>query len=107
MPKVSDLSPLMALSELQCLSLETLPSWDSSGKTTQVDSLAPIGYLQDLRHLALFGVRPKDRSLAPLELCHRLQSARFTKFPEFEVSRFYQLIGLSDAHVPLPVFEAG
>jgi len=107
MPRVTDLSPLMALSALECLSLETLPSWDSSGKTTEVDSLDPIGHLHELCYLALFGVRPKDRSLAAIERCQRLQSARFSKYPKSEVARFYQVRRVSNAHVPEPEYETG
>lgn len=107
LPKIRDLSPLVALSRLESLSLETLPSWDPSGKVTEVNSLDPIGHLLDLRHLALFGVRPKDRSLAAVERCERLTSARFSKYPRSEVERFYGVMRVSDAHVPEPEFETG
>lgn len=107
MPRITDLSPLMALAGLESLSLATLPSWDSSGKTMEVDSLDPIAHLRALRHLGLFGVCPKDRSLAAVERCESLQSARFSKYPKFEVARFYQVTRVSDAHVPEPEFATG
>jgi hypothetical protein len=105
MPRITDLSPLAALSNLQCLSLETLPNWDPSGKVTEVESLDPISELRQLRHLALFGVRPKNRSLSAIERCPRLQSARFSKYPESEVARFYEATQISNAHVPEPEFD--
>src|ERR1700761_5723554 len=45
LPRISDLSPLSDCQQLESLSLETLPSWDSSGKVTKVNSLAPIAGL--------------------------------------------------------------
>lgn len=36
LPLIRDLSPLATLSQLECLSLETLPSWDSSSRVTEV-----------------------------------------------------------------------
>lgn len=107
MPRITDLSPLMALSSLESLSLATLPSWDASGKTTEVDSLDPIGHLHELCHLALFGVRPKNQSLAAIERCGHLQSARFSQYSKSEVARFYEATRTSDGHVPEPEFEAG
>jgi hypothetical protein len=107
LPNVTDLSPLADLRELECLSLSTLPSWDASGKVTVVESLDPIGQLQDLRHVELMGVRPKSKSLSPLERCPRLASARFHKYPKRELERFYAAKRVSDAFVPEPVFDTG
>ena len=102
LPKVTDLAPLQHLRELEVLSLATLPSWDSSGKTTEVDSLEPLAHLPALRHLELFGVRPRDHSLAPLERCPQLRSARFHKYSASETQRFYAQTRISDAHAPRP-----
>jgi hypothetical protein len=102
MPKVNDLSPLGELRNLESLSLETLPSWDASGKVTQVGSLEPLADLPGLKHLALFGVVPTTKSLSALERCPRLVSARFSKYPKAEVSRFYERTIVSDEHVPWP-----
>lgn len=102
LPKVTDLGPLVELRELQSLALETLPSWDSSDKVTEVESLEPIANLPSLRHLELCGVVPSDRSLAVLEGCRRLVSARFSKYPAAEVKRFYLKSGCTDDHVPQP-----
>src|SRR4051812_33778651 len=62
LPHVTDLSPLSKLSQLETLSLATLPSWDASSKCSVVQSLAPIGEMESLKHLELFGVRPEDMS---------------------------------------------
>lgn len=102
MPRVKDLAPLSELTKLECLSLETLPSWDSSGKLTEVESLDPLSKLVSLRHLQLLGVVPKSRSLNSLERCSALLSARFSKYPKDEVRRFYSVCAVSDAHVPEP-----
>ena len=105
MPRITDLSPLAALYNLECLSLETLPNWDVSSKVTEVESLDPISELRQLRHLALFGVRPKDRSLSAIERCPQLESGRFSKYPQSEVTRFYDATQISNAHVPEPEFD--
>jgi len=107
LPHIFDLSPLSDLQALEILSLETLPSWDAGGKVTKVRSLAPLTGLTNLKYLSLFGIVPDDRSLAPLEECRGLVSARFSKYPKSEVARFYGATALSDAHVPEPVFDGG
>jgi len=102
LPKVTDLAPLAELRELRSLSLSTLPSWDSSGRVTEVESLDPLGTLAALEHLELFGVVGRTRSLAAIERCRSLTSARFSKYPKEEVHRFYAATKVSDAHVPEP-----
>jgi hypothetical protein len=104
LPRVTDLGPLERLQRLETLSLEMLPSWDSSGKLTVVDSLDPIGRLVRLKHLALFGVVPKNRSLAAVQRCRSLVSARFSKYPKGEVQRFYAETAVADDHVPEAVW---
>jgi hypothetical protein len=104
LPKVTKVSSVGALQSLETLALETLPGWDASGKVTEIESLAPLTRLGMLKHLSLFGVVPRDRSLKDLERCHRLRSARFSKYPKTEVARFYAATQLSDEHVPEPVF---
>lgn len=105
LPKVGSLGPLATLTRLEVLELATLPSWDSSGKVTVVDSLSPLTKLPRLKHLALFGLRPVDKSLSALETCPSLVSARFHKYPKKEVRRFFEVTGLTDDHVPPPDFE--
>ena len=50
-PQVGELEPIGRLTGLESLSLETLPSWDASGKRQRVASLEPIGRLRGLRSL--------------------------------------------------------
>lgn len=76
LPKVTSLQPLAALNQLKVLRLETSPGWDSSRKVTVVDSLQPIGRLEGLENLELFGIVPQDRSLASLEACRNLRTVR-------------------------------
>jgi len=102
LPKVRSLAPLERLGELLTLALETLPSWDSSGRITEVETLEPIANLPRLRHLVLFGVRPMDQSLKPLQASKSLRSVRVQRYPRAEVARFYSETHWSDAHVPEP-----
>ncbi len=103
LPKVTDLGPLTRLAGLQSLSLETLPSWDASGKRTVIESLEPISTIDCLEHLSLLGVVPNDRSLSVIEHCKTLRSARFHGFPQSEVARFFSATGISNAHNPEPI----
>jgi hypothetical protein len=98
LPKVTDLSPLANLESLITLRLDTLPSWDASGKRTKVESLVPISKLRALKHLELFGVVPVDGSLEPLLACTSLQTARFNQIPRREIDRYYGLSNVANAH---------
>jgi len=103
LPKVTDLGPLASLTDLRLLSLETLPSWDSSSKRTVVSSLEPITCLPHIEHLSLLGVVPEDRSLSALQRCTTLRTARFHGFTKSEVTRFFSQTGVSNAHCPEPI----
>lgn len=105
LPKIHDLAPLRGLQRLRSLSLQTLPSWDPSGKVQQVESLEPISQLSNLEHLELFGVVSTDKSLSAIENCKKLVSARFSKYPKQEITRYYAATGVSDAHIPRAEFE--
>jgi hypothetical protein len=87
LPKVRDLSGLAALRSLTMLELATLPSWDASGKVTEVDSLAPLRWLPNLRELHLFGVRPPNRSVEDIIAIPSLRVARISKYPKQEILR--------------------
>lgn len=100
MPKVSDLEPLTKLDKLVSLELATLPSWDASSKRQVVNSLHPIARMPRLQFLALFGVIPKDKSLAALEASSSLQTARVSGYPAKEMKRFYEASSLPSYHVP-------
>ncbi|HNC31975.1 MAG TPA: hypothetical protein PLH49_13365 [Chitinophagaceae bacterium] len=100
MPKISDLSPISKLHNLESLSLSTSASWDASRKITKVTSIEPIADLPLLKHLELFGVCPADKSLKPLEKIKTLESARFSQYPEEEMNRFYKATGMTDKFNP-------
>lgn len=102
LPRVHDLAPLASLRQLVTVRLETLPSWDSSGKVTVVDSLRPLALLPNLAHLELFGVRPPTKSLQDLEEAPALASLRVSKYPKAEIARFREVTGLSNAFAPRP-----
>lgn len=100
--KVTDLTPLGQLTELRTLRLHSPPSWDSSGRVIEVDSLAPIALLPRLEHLELFGVRPADQSLAALELAPNLRTVRVSKFPKPEVARYRAASNVGESFAPPP-----
>lgn len=104
LPKVEDLAPLTGLSHLKVVRLSTLPSWDSSGKTTTVESLAPLAQLPRLESLELFGVTPSERSLSALEDSASLTTVRVSKYPDLEVERFRSATGATDDWAPEPWF---
>ncbi len=100
LPKVSELAPLSGFAEIESLSLATSPAWDSAGKCTIVESLEPIARMESLKHLELFGVCPADKSLAVLEQCKKLHTARFSQYPKDEVERFYRAAGVINQFNP-------
>ena len=99
---VTNLAPLARLTRLRTVRLATLPSRDSSGKVTEVESLRPLALLPALTHLELFGVRPASRSLSDLEDAPGLTSVRVSKYPKAEVTRFRNVTGVTDAYAPSP-----
>ncbi|MET0333566.1 MAG: hypothetical protein ABW190_04795 [Rhizobacter sp.] len=99
-PKVGVLDGLARLKNLRYLQLQTLPSWDASRKRTVVESLEPLSTLSELVHISLIGVVPPNPSLAALEKCSRLKSARFHGYPAEEVERFFTASGARDEQMP-------
>lgn len=100
MPHVSDLNPLSRLEHLISLSLSTLPSWDASGKVTEVDSLLPVSQLRELKHLELFGVVSKSKTLKDLYRLAGLKSAKFSKYSSMEIRKFFQITVVENEHNP-------
>ena len=92
LPKVNDLGPLAELGSLTRLVLATLPSWDASGKLTEVHSLAPLRALTNLTVLWLFGVRPSSGSVDDLIAIPSLQEARISKYPRAEIERLSEVL---------------
>lgn len=103
MPKISDLAILTKFENLESLSLSTSPAWDASRKCTVVQSLLPIAKMVSLKHLELFGICPENKSLADLDNCKKLESARFSQYPSDEIERFYQKTGLENHYNPPPL----
>jgi hypothetical protein len=92
LPHVTDLAPLTNLRQLRLLSLETLPSWDASGKTTGVLSLKPLAELPHLEEINLFGVRPVSKRVDDLLLSLSLRRARLSKYPKAEIDRLQKVL---------------
>src|SRR5262245_45226511 len=91
LPEVRSLSPLTLLKNLRSLSLQTLPSWDASGKKTVVESLAPVANLPFLEELELFGVVPASGTVDDLldSSSPRLKRVRVSKYPKREQERLF------------------
>lgn len=106
LPKISDLGPLQTMNELRSLSLATLPSWDASGKRVTISGLEPLAALPGLRHVELLGVVAADKSLAALEGCRALVSARFHGYPAAEVQRFFDATRVANAFNPPTTFAS-
>jgi hypothetical protein len=66
LPKHHDLSSLSNLKLLEELYLESLPSWDASGKTLVFETLAPLAHLSELRVLRLLTAKVLRDGLSPL-----------------------------------------
>jgi hypothetical protein len=93
LPHIKNLSPLAGLKKLRKLSLSTLPSWDSSGKLTVVESLGPIAELPLLEELSLFGVVPESKSVDALLSSQTLKRVRVSKYPKSEQQKISERYG--------------
>jgi len=87
---------------LDCLTLEGVT--DRMGRGTEVESLEPIGKITSLRHVAVLGIKSRDKSLRPLENCRLLQTAQFDTMPAQEVQRFYNAMGNLNGRLPAPIY---
>jgi hypothetical protein len=105
LPKVNDLAPIANLTNLETVSLSTLPSWDSSGKVSVVSSLAPLASLPKLKYLELFGVRPENKSPLDLASSKSLVSIRLSKFSKKLEKELYEQTGLNNDWAPEPEFK--
>lgn len=94
LPNITDLSPIGACKKLRVLRLHTLPSWDSSGKRTFVDSLAPIAGLPQLQDLELFGVCPITKDPSELAKSRSLERVRLSKYLKKKVDAYYSETGV-------------
>lgn len=101
--RISDLAPLAHLPALETLQLEAPKP--AGALSIEVVSFDPLGACAALRHVSIYGIRPVDKSLRPLERCPDLVVARFDALPEAEISRFYAVRGKLDGRIPPPRFE--
>jgi len=103
LPKVQDLSPLARLQGLECVTLENKA--DYTGRGSEVDSFDPLARLPNLRHVAILGIKPRDRTLSGLERLRNLQTAIFDSLPSSEVQRFYGVMGNLAGRIPAPIYD--
>jgi len=89
MPKLMSLSGLEALDNLEALSLETLPSWDSSSKKTIVESYEPLLGLNKLASLNLLSIVPEQRSIKELACLSHLRSAQIAGVDRRDIEAFF------------------
>jgi len=102
---INDLSPISNLQQLECLSLETPRSWNTSRKRYLVNSLEPLAQLGKLRHLQLYRVCNEALSLASLEQSSSLRTVRLSGYTKKETARFYKATQFVTARGPESSFE--
>lgn len=73
LPQIHSLEELTNLENLTELSLESLPNWDSSGKTLIFDNLNSLSSLTNLKKLVLMKARVLNHGLSPLEKLNNLE----------------------------------
>lgn len=100
--KIKSLGFLRPLNKLHSLSLSTPPSWDTSKKVIEVESLAPIAELAELRNIELFGVFDASKSLAALKQCKNLERARFNGYAKSTTEDFYMTTKAANEFAPDP-----
>ena len=100
-PKVRSLEPLLALRDLQILTISTLPSWDASRKCLEVDSFEPLRSLNALVSLSLCGIRPNHGRLQPLQQLTGLRALNVSHVYSFDLRDYAELA----AHLPKTVGE--
>lgn len=105
MPRISDLAALSKLIQLESLSLATSPAWDAAQKCLTVASIDPISEIYGLKHIELFGVCPPTKRLQALLDLEKLETGRFSQYPDSEVAIFYQKTGAQREFNPKPAFE--
>ena len=82
-PKVHDLGPVSALTDLEIIDLS-----GGMWSTFKPDSLEPLGRLHKLRGLSIRASRVKDQSLAPVAKLKQLQELELrNQFPTEEYAR--------------------
>ena len=100
-PRVSSIAPLANLSALEALALESLPSYDASGKHLSVESFSPLSALPDLRQLRIFGVRASDRSLHALSQIVSLSTVHIgLGFAASEYAALRSALPAAECHFP-------
>jgi hypothetical protein len=69
----------------------TPPTWDGTGRRTEVDSFRPLQALSSLERLLLLGVRPKDLDLTPIMQMTHLREVDIGGVPEFTIVHYARL----------------
>jgi hypothetical protein len=90
-PKIRDLSPIGALSQLTTLLLSTPPSYDASRKCFEVESLDPLARLGRVEELTMRGVVPLRGRLEPLHGLKQLRQLAITHVYCFALEDYARL----------------
>jgi hypothetical protein len=93
-PRVHDLGPLAALSELRHLRLSVLMSRAMNSSDQLVDSLAPLADLRRLERLDCFCVRARDGDLSPLYALPHLEDVEIPlTYSSEQIARLAGVLG--------------
>jgi len=105
--RIKSLTPIGVISSLRVLSLSTIPSWDASRRSLEVDSLDPLSKLANLESLRMIGVKPLDARLDPLSRLTQLRHLHISHEFQFQLEDYAALArSLPDAsgHCLLPYY---
>lgn len=97
LPKLKDLKGVSELVSLEEIQIETLPSWDASGKKLLISDLVPLGKLGKIKKIELMGVLPIDGNFACLSECESLEELNLQKRPSSGVASLNKLHELKPA----------
>jgi hypothetical protein len=108
-PKIHSLAPIGSLTNLKTLLVSTPPSYDASRKCHNVESLDPLGKLDNLEALTLRGVLPDKGGLDPLRALKQLRQLAITHVYAFGIEDYARLahdLPNAEGHCLRPYFEA-
>lgn len=90
-PRLRRLDGLAPLKKLREFVLSTPPGWDGTGRSIEVESLAPLEAVPSLEKLILMGVRPADLDVAPIARMKHLKELDIGFAPGFTLAQYASL----------------
>jgi hypothetical protein len=99
-PKIVSLNlePVSQLEQLKYLSLSTIPGWDGSGKTLNIDSFLPLTALKNLKEISIIDVIPLKDGVEPIGKIKSLEKVSLAR-------KFYQLEDYAKLKKLMPQLE--